>query len=190
MGFTYCTIPDSTPPVISSAPATSPNWLNITLHDDGPWDRGLKTYTILYNTNVKLDSTFGVIKSGDSAFTFTVSVIDTTQSAHFSIQAKDVAGNLSRPDTFRYNGTAGVSPSASDQISISVFPNPTSGGTTIWLDGAPAADVTVLDVLGRTVEQFHIEGSHEWQPTSLAPGAYTIRAVIGDVVISKRVVRE
>jgi hypothetical protein len=188
--FSYCTILDSSPPKITWNAAQGTTWINLELRDDGPWDRGLKSYSLKYISNVKFDSALSPIKAGDSAYSLTASIIDSTMSAHFSVQARDVAGNSSIIDTFRYTGTAGVAQSANDQISISIFPNPTSGGTTIWLDGAPSAEVTVMDVLGRTVEQFRLEGSHEWQPALLAPGAYTLRAAVGDAVLFKRIVRE
>lgn len=188
--FTYCTIADSKPPVITSTLSQSPYWVDVHLHDDGPWDRGLKSYVLTSIYNVKFDSLFGVIKSGDTEYTLTANIIDSSRPAHFSIHAIDIAGNVSVTDTFSYSGNSGVAESPRNQVSISVFPNPTSGGTIISLDGAPDADVTITDVLGRTIEQFRLEASHEWQPKTLARGAYTIRAVVGDAVIYKRIVRE
>ena len=188
INFTYCTIADTTPPMIVIDTVTH-NLLYIHFHDDGPWDRGLQSVSPSNFANVNFSGTGVKIPSGDSVFTDTVKVIDTSIPANFCIEAKDVAGNTS--EIYCYTtSNSGVSPAANNQVTLSVFPNPISGNATVWLDGAPEADVTVLDVLGRTVDQFHLAGSHEWDASMRTAGTYLVRAHIGDLVICKRIIRE
>ncbi len=190
MSFSYCTIADTTHPVITWDSLISPYWLVIHISDKGPWSRGLRSFMISDSSNVKLSGA-GVTITGDSTFDDTVSVTDSLLPAQFWIQAGGVDGNSTGIYKFHYvPATQGVASSVADPISIAVFPNPTSGDATVQLNGANAAAVTILDVLGHTVDQFRLEGSHQWQASVLAPGTYIVRAIVGDVVICKRIVRE
>ncbi len=191
MSFNYCTIPDSRPPVISvDTLSTSPFKLAIQISDDGPWDRGLKSVSASDSINLHFTSPPGKITLGEGSFLDTVSVITDTLRASFSLKAVDVAGNTSIVYNFSYTPLSGVAEQSSNPVSISVYPNPTSGDATIQLDGAPSADVTVLDVLGHTIDQFNLTGSHDWQSGALAPGIYIVRAAIGDLVVCKKIVKE
>jgi hypothetical protein len=190
MSFTYCTILDTSAPLITvDTLTTNPLWLAIHIRDDRPWDRGLNSVIVSDTSNISFSGNGNKIISGENAYDDTVSIINSSLVAQFCIKAVDVSGNVSPVYCFTTN-TSAVSPSTENPISLSVFPNPTSGDVTMLLGGAPFADVTVSDVLGRTVGQFHLEGSHEWQASSLAPGTYIVRAIIGGLVISKRIVRE
>lgn len=191
MNFTYCTISDTSHPSVTWDSLGSPNWLAIHVSDNVPWGRGLRSVTISDSTNVKLSVSTAKIVAGISEFDDTVSIVNDSIAAQFWIQAVGVDGNSSAVNKFYYSpSTAGVAQLTADPISISVFPNPISGDATIRLDGAQVADVTVLDVLGRTVDQFRLEGSHEWQASGLPQGTYIVRAIVGDVIVCKRVVRE
>lgn len=190
MSFMYCTIPDtSTPTITVDTLSTKPYVLNIAIQDAGPWDRGLRSITVSNAENVSIGDSNLKITLGEGSFDIKDSIEDLTQPATFSIRAFDVANN-STIYNFSYTPPLGVVGEVLNPISFSVFPNPTSGDATVRLDGAPFADVTVLDVLGRSVNQFHLEGSKELQTSSLVTGTYIVRAQIGDQVICKRIVKE
>lgn len=86
------------------------------------------------------------------------------------------------------SGVTSASPNLPFALSIS--PNPTSGAATISLTGAPSANVEIFDVLGREVASFRVAESYEWKMGALLAGTYIVRAAIGDVVVSKRMVKE
>jgi hypothetical protein len=71
-----------------------------------------------------------------------------------------------------------------------IYPLPSSGVTTFRIDGAPRAEVSIFDVLGREVDRFSVEGVYEWQPHSLPAGTYVVRAESEGTVITKRIVLE
>jgi hypothetical protein len=189
MNFTYCTIADTSHPTITWDSLSNPNWLVIHILDNGPWDRGLNSVMITDSSNVRFSNS--KITAGEGELDDTVSIVADSLPGQFFIKAIGVDGNSSAMYKFYYTpGTAAVNSVPSVPISISVFPNPTSGDATIQLTGAPDAEVTVLDVLGRTVDQFRLEGSRVWQASSLAPGTYIVRASIGDVIVCRRVNKE
>jgi hypothetical protein len=193
VSFNYCTIPDTSDPVITWDTAYNfKNWLFVHIRDNGAWDRGLKSVTISDTANVILSGSGHKLTAGTGDFEDTVTVIDTTKPAQFWIVAADVAGNaITTPYKFNFTPRSlSVQSTPQNSISLSVFPNPVSGTATVMLQGAITANVTVSDVLGRTVDQFRLEGSHQWEANSLSPGTYIIRASIGDVVVCKRIVRE
>ncbi len=190
MSFTYCTIPDIHAPRITWDSLTS-HWLILHVRDDSSWDRGLKSVMVTGTSNVSLSNSGANIVSGQLTFDDTISITDSTFPSGFCIKAVDVANNASANDCFTYTpaGDAVTTPAA-NPISLSIYPNPTSSDVTIRLEGTPVADITILDVLGRTIDRFRIESSQSWQAGSLAPGTYIVRAAIGDLVVCKRMVRE
>ncbi len=192
MSFSYCTIADTSTPIITWDSIAAPNWLVAHVRDNDPWDRGIQSIIISDTINMNLSARGIVITPGTGAFDDTASIVDITKPASFAIRASGVAGKTTAVYTFEYtpSSTNAVTPTKGDPISISVYPNPVSGDATVLLTGAAMASVTVLDVLGRSVDQFRVEGSHALQASSLAPGTYIVRAVIGDVVVCKRIVRE
>ena len=190
MSFTFCTIADTSAPVITvDTLTTTPYWLGIHIRDDRPWDRGLNAVVFTDTINVSFSKQVRKFAVGEGAFDDTISVINPSLPATLCVMATDTAGNATQVYCFSTN-TSGVSESTADPVSLSVFPNPTSGDATVMLGGAPSANVTVSDVLGRTVAQFQVEGSHEWQASTLPAGTFIVRAQIGNTVICKRIVRE
>jgi hypothetical protein len=190
INFTYCTILDTSTPVITvDTISTNPYVLSLQIQDNGPWARGLRSITTSNNSNIKFSDSIIKITSREGMFYDTARITDLSVSASFTIKGIDTA-NKSVVYNFNYTPQSGVTQSVQDLISISVFPNPTNGDATVLLNGAPSADVTVSDVLGRTVDQFRLEGSHVWQTGSLPTGTYIVRALIGDIVVCKRIVRE
>ena len=191
MNFTYCTISDTSHPAITWDSLSKPNWLVVHASHMGPWTRGLRSVTVSDSSNVKVSASGVTVTSGEGEFDDIIRIVNDSLPAQFWIQAIGVNGNNSGINKFYYTpSTAGVAPLISDPISISVYPNPISGDATVSLDGASAADVTILDVLGRTVDHFQLDGSHEWQASGLPQGTYIVRAIVGDVIVCKRVVRE
>jgi hypothetical protein len=189
MSFAFCTIPDTSAPLVTVDTLTNPYWFGIHVRDDRPWDRGLSAVVFTDTTNVSFSKQTRKFVPGEGAFDDTVTIIDPSLVANFCVMAMDTAGNASAAYCFTTN-TSGVSQPIANPISLSVFPNPTSGDATLSLTGAQAADVTILDVLGRMIAQFHLEGSYQWQASTLPAGTYIVRAVIGDQVVCKRIVRE
>ncbi len=190
MNFTYCTIPDTSHPTLTWDSLSNPNWLVVHISDNGPWNRGLAAVHVTDYSNVHFSDSGAKIVSGEGELDDTVSIVSDTAPGQFWIEATGVDGNNSAIYKFYYNPPDAVNTLPSVPISIAVFPNPTNGDATVQLTGAPDAEVTVLDVLGRTVDQFQLEGSHVWQASGLASGTYIVRAVIGDSVICKRIIRE
>ena len=191
MNFTYCTIPDTSHPMVTWDTAALPRWLIVHISDSGAWEQGLKSIMVKDTMNCMLSSIGVKIPAGVGSFDDSTTILNPLLPARFQIEAFGVSGNASALYTFFYTPQgAGVNQTPADPISISVFPNPTNGDATVLLSGAPSAEVTVSDVLGRTVDQFHLAGSQEWQSSSLAPGTYIVRALIGDQVVCKRIIRE
>ncbi len=189
MSFTFCTIPDISAPLITVDTLTLPNWLGIHIRDDRPLDRGLNAVVFTDTSNVSFSKQARKFVVGQGAFDDTISIVNPSLPANFCIMATDTAGNATQVYCFN-SSNSGVSESVANPISLSVFPNPTSGDATVMLGGAASANVTVSDVLGRTVDQFSLQGSHIWQASGLAAGTYIVRAQIGNTVICKRIVRE
>ena len=189
MSFTYCTIPDTKAPVILVDTLAIPALLAIQISDNGAWDRGIKSIIVSNAFNIHFSDSGATFIPGVGLFFDTANIIADSLAARFTIKAMDSANNTSTY-SFNYSPQSGVSVDMQNPIVLSVFPNPTNGDATVQLAGAAAADVTISDVLGRTVDHFHLEGSHDWQARVLAPGTYIVRALIGNVVICKRIVRE
>ncbi len=76
------------------------------------------------------------------------------------------------------NGVKQVA-SASVSDSLSIYPNPLSGITTISLTGIPFANVEIYDLLGREVEHFRISGVYEWNASHLPAGTYIVHVRSG-----------
>jgi hypothetical protein len=188
MSFNYCTIPDTSAPLITWDTLVNPYWLDIHVQDNRPWDRGITSVTVSDASNIVLSS--DKIVPGMGSYDDTATIVNPLLPANFCVKAVDAAGNKTTVYCFTYTPSTGMVQTTEVPISLSVYPNPTSGDVTVWLDGALSADVTVSDVLGRTVDQFHLEGLHDWKSNVLAPGIYFIRAIVGDVVISKQIVKE
>jgi hypothetical protein len=187
MNFTYCTIADTSAPLITIDTANS-KLVYIHIRDDRAWDRGISSVVVWDTSNVIL--THSKLNAGAASFDDTMNINDPLLAGSFCIKAIDAAANTSRLYCYNYSPSSDVAPSKEAPILLSVFPNPTDGDASVRLDGAPFADVTVLDVLGRSVEQFHLEGSRDIRTNSLPAGTYIIRATIGSTVISKQIVKK
>lgn len=192
MNFSYCTIADTNTPMVTWDSLALRPWEAIHVRDTAAWSRGLSSISVSNSTNVNLPNGKITISNSKTSYDTTVSITDSTKVAHFCINATSVAGISSTAYCFNYTpaGVNGVTQPTTESVSLSIFPNPVLGSTTMQLAGAPEANVTVTDILGRTVDKFVLQGSHEWQPGSLASGTYIVRAVIGDLVISKRIVKQ
>jgi hypothetical protein len=171
--YEYCTIPDTTPPLIQELVCFD-SGAGICLwevSDTQAWDRGLDT---LYFTNVmneEIDSVGSVHGLGFVVFQVTNGLIP----FGFCITAIDLAGN--KIDTcFGIGGNESVLPAVSLPFDLSVYPNPSSGDVNIFLSSAPSADVEIFDVLGREVDHFQVNGSYDWETGGLPAGTYIIRA--------------
>jgi len=185
VNVTYCTIADTLPPLVTWDSLSG--WLHFHFTDSRPWDRGLDSILVTDSSNVTFTAL--AVKPGTKSVNVTVTQTNTARSSSFSIQAVDTDGN--RSDVYSFEKIlADVSPSSSAPVSISIFPNPASGAALVTIQGAPAGEVSVYDVLGREVDHFHLEGSYNWQPGALPPGTYYVRANIGGVIMSKSIVRE
>jgi hypothetical protein len=187
MSFRYCTIPDTSAPLVTWD-TTSP-WLTLHIQDNRPWDRGLRSVILLDGSNVGFSPLLSSVIPGQRLFEPRLTLQDSSLPSHCSIRVSDTAGN-SANYSFSRQGVSGVSWEIQRNISVSLFPNPMNNITTIRLEGANSGEVAVMDVLGRLVDRFHIEGSYLWQPKQLQPGTYIVRALIGDLVVYKRIVRE
>ncbi|MGI0135089.1 MAG: T9SS type A sorting domain-containing protein, partial [Candidatus Micrarchaeaceae archaeon] len=63
------------------------------------------------------------------------------------------------------------------------------GSIELRLAGAPSANVTVFNVLGRIVAQFTMQNFYDWNPTALPAGTYFIVASNVTARVSRCVVR-
>ncbi len=95
--ITYCTTPDTTPPLLTHSamdPATA-SW-NVHGTDSQEWDRGLDSVWVVAASNVTITPSPIPNPIGCApTFDLVVKVTDTTQCAQATIRAMDCAGNLS-----------------------------------------------------------------------------------------------
>ena len=184
--YSYCTIADTHAPLVQEGICidTVGGPCTYLVSDTQAWDRGLASivFTNLNGVQVtKPDKVYGLGVIEFSVF----------GSGSFCITATDLAGN--KFDTC-FGTTASVSVPATPTISLSVSPNPTSGDVSIFIEGAPSADVEIFDVLGREVDRFSMNGSYEWETDGLPSGTYIIRANENgpgnSQPITKRIVKE
>ncbi len=95
--ITYCTTPDTTPPVLTHGafnPATG-TW-QVHLTDSGAWDRGIDSVWVVTASNVTITPSPIPNPIGcKPSFDLVVRVTDTTQCAQATIRAQDCAGNIS-----------------------------------------------------------------------------------------------
>jgi hypothetical protein len=185
--YTYCTIADTKAPLVQlgicSDSVGGP--CDYQVSDTEAWDRGLDT---IYFTNVQNV----VITPPDSVHSLGVAGFSVLGIGSFCITAIDLAGN--KFDTC-FGSSASVSSAPQPEVSLSISPNPASGDVTIFLDGAPTANVEIFDILGREVGRFHLDGSYDWQTNGLPAGTYILRAIVGqpgenDVSVTKRIIKE
>ncbi len=97
--ITYCTTPDTLPPVITAQAynPTDSSW-HIHVTETRPWDRGIDSVWLEQTSNVTSSPLLPVHPAGcPSTFDFRVIVIDTSQCASAMVYAKDCAGNVSSP---------------------------------------------------------------------------------------------
>jgi hypothetical protein len=84
----------------------------------------------------------------------------------------------------------------SDEVSVSAYPNPFTGITTVGYKLAKTANVKIeiVDVLGRTeqvlVDKLEQSGPHEVTFDTLSTGVYFCRITIGDAIKTIRLVSE
>ncbi len=188
--YEYCTIPDTLAPLVKKGnkydTAAGPIFY---ISDDQPWDRGLDTIIVTNLANLRIDASYPpdlVVRGLPTAWISLVSD-GSGEPETLCIQAIDLAGN--KTDTCFTFGTAGVVDATPMQISLSIAPNPSSGDVTIFIEGAPSADVEVFDVLGREVDRFRVDVSYDWQTSRLPAGMYIVRAQIGSTIITKKVIK-
>jgi hypothetical protein len=59
----------------------------------------------------------------------------------------------------------------------------------IFIEGAPSANVEIFDALGREVDHFQVNGSYDWETDGLSAGTYILRASAGSQLLSKRIIK-
>ncbi len=98
---------------------------------------------------------------------------------------------------FTIQSGAGVEPGNSTLRLRAPWPNPAVGVVRLGLElaGAAVVTVSVLDVAGREVarpiagEKFEAgRTTREWRPQGLAPGIYVVRAAVGPLKLTRRLV--
>jgi hypothetical protein len=186
--YSYCTIADTHAPRLDQIICvdTVGGPCSYVISDTQAWDRGLDTIYFTNQKNVTITPPNNVHGLGVAGF----SVLGT---GSFCLTAIDLAGN--KFDTcFGSSVLASVSVSTLPSISLSVSPNPASGDVSIFIEGAPFADVEIFDVLGREVDHFQVNGSYDWETGGLPAGTYIIRANENgpgnSQPITKRIVKE
>jgi hypothetical protein len=186
----YCTILDTNTPVITWDSAGPLAHFIVHVRDSAPWSRGLST-VVLSNTFNNSKFSNGKLTTGAMSYDDTVTIIDTTKPACFSVKATTVSSGVANAGPACYEpylvNDVNATPEAS--LSLSIYPNPVIGTTVIRLDGAPQAHITISDILGRTIDSFDLEGSRDWDSNGLAAGTYIIRASIGDRVLSTTIAK-
>ncbi len=185
---TYCTIADTLAPAVTWD--SIPNGFILHFRDNRAWDRGLLSVQAASPMNVNFSPQLSTLKPGAKSFDVTVTQFDTTQPASFSIQASDTVGNTTASYSFALGATAGVTANGMAPVSVSILPNPVSGSALFELQGAPSAEVSIFDVLGREVDRFHIEGAYEWNAAGLTPGTYVVRIKTGTTVLERQFIHE
>ncbi len=170
--FNYCPLPDTIAPVVTWD--TVSNWLQFHFTDKRPWDRGLGSIRVTDSANVVFSPSLSLATPGISTFNVIASRWDLSQPAHFCIQVSDTAGNTTQNYCFT-KSLADVLPDESP-VSLLIYPNPVTSSAMLTLTGIGSAEVTVLDMLGRTVDRFHMDGSYEWATNSFPAGSYLVRA--------------
>lgn len=179
--ITYCTIPDTHAPAITTKPfVPSDTTIGITLTENQSWDRGMDS--------VKMTSTnfgFDVMPTRTAihnqfSFSFTGHQIDTTIAAQINLTVVDLAGNKSF-DTLalaakKVAGQGGVSGDAPTTSTLRVYPNPSTDNFTIDIgQTSKPLQAELLDVLGRTVAQFSVQSSTNFDASALPAGTYILR---------------
>lgn len=185
--YEYCTIPDTHAPLVHllycNDSAGTPCFYQVS--DTQAWDRGLDTayFTNVKNISIGLDT--------EPVHGLRIASFGTVGNGSFCVTAIDLAGNAF--DTC-FGNTASIPVMPQTLLTLSVFPNPTSGDVSIFTDGAPSADVEIFDVLGREVDHFQMNESYDWQTATLPSGTYLVRAVVNGSsdaqTITKRIVKE
>ena len=156
--------------------------------DNSSWDRGLQSITIESESNVSFSPPLTTLVHGAHLFDLNASRPDHAQPSSFTIRATDIDGNTTT-SVISTEGSA-VDPFSEPELRLSAYPTPFTGSTRIEINGAPAADVTISDILGRTIRQFHIFGSYEWNTSSLPSGTYIVRAQVEERVLQIPIVKE
>ncbi len=108
-----------------------------------------------------------------------------------------IAGSDRSDSVFTIQATTGVEPGDAALRFRAPWPNPSHGLVRFGVELARPAvvTVTVLDVAGREVarpivaERFEAgRVEREWRPDGLAPGVYTVRARVGELKLTRRLV--
>ncbi|HZV12524.1 MAG TPA: T9SS type A sorting domain-containing protein, partial [Candidatus Kapabacteria bacterium] len=97
----YCSIPDSTAPVITITKGAAPKTFNVTVTEIQPWDRGLSNVT-LDPSSVNVKTVPAVITWTKDSSTFLIEPIDTDNTASFTICAQDSFFAATQPDKGLY----------------------------------------------------------------------------------------
>ena len=97
--ITYCTTPDTLPPIITATAfdPTDSGW-HVHVTEARPWDRGIDSVWITQASNVvTVPSPIPNPIGCKPTYNIDVRVVDTTQCASATLYAKDCAGNISSP---------------------------------------------------------------------------------------------
>ena len=140
----------------------------------------------------------GVGGADSNAVTVTAPGV-TTDLARVKVTPRDtwITGHDAGDAVFTIRGPTGVEPEGLALRFRAPWPNPSHGLVRFGLELARPTVVTVsvLDVAGREVarpiaaERFEAgKVEREWRPDGLAPGVYTVRAKVGDVKLTRRLV--
>ncbi|MDP4242750.1 MAG: T9SS type A sorting domain-containing protein [Bacteroidota bacterium] len=168
--ITYCTIPDTHPPVTRPE---SPDYTRIHITDSDAWDRGLDSIYVTEVLNVVTTPTLPIVGSCTSAFDVTITP-RAKGSYHCLLHAVDCAGHSSVLPIMVDFGE--VSSSEVTSSILHIHPNPSADIFTIDVGQAsPLAQAEVLDVLGRTVARFSVQGTTTFDASTLPAGTYIVR---------------
>lgn len=74
-------------------------------------------------------------------------------------------------------------------LAVQLSPNPTSGELYVTVSGSQAAELSVLDVMGRTVLRETFAGKAKISLQSLPAGAYTVQVKTAEGICNRRVIK-
>jgi hypothetical protein len=181
--YTYCSVEDTSPPLIQ-VHGSSDSALIVIL-ENRPADRGVNFFSPSSHVNAKLDSST-LYQSIDSV-SFVVRRLDPFHDATFCLSATDRAGNTSQAACWTTVANDVRIPPTEAHIQIT--PNPARDNLKVVMDGVQISEISVLDLLGRSMLTAapSLSGAQDIDISSLAAGFYIVRIVTAERVMSRRI---